>query len=105
MVTFKNLTRRQMLQGMGLAATGAVLAACAPPVAPDASGDGGAMETPEVWFAFSNPCPGGGDPERTNAVRDLIFEETGSSSILTSCRREALQRRNSISCLPPAHNP
>ena len=43
------------------------------------------METPEIWFAFSNPCPGGGDPERTNAVRDLIFEETGvlvNSSIL-----------------------
>ena len=77
MVTSNQLTRRQMLQGMGVVATGAVLAACAPPVAPDAAGDGGAMETPEVWFAFTNPCPGGGDPERTNAVRDLIFEETG----------------------------
>lgn len=73
----QRLTRRQMLKGMGLAATGAVLAACTPPAAPQTSAESAAMETPEIWLAFSNPCPGGGNPERTQAVRDLIRDETG----------------------------
>ena len=77
MTTTSRPTRRQFLQGIGMAATGAVIAACAPPTAPQASGDGAAMETPEVWFASSNPCPGGGDPERTQAVQELVLEETG----------------------------
>ncbi len=72
------LNRRQMLQGMGLAAAGAALAACAPPAAPQEAGDGAAaMETPEVWFAVSTPCPGGGSPERTEAVRQHLLDLTG----------------------------
>ena len=76
MTTQSSPTRRQFLQGVGMVATGAVIAACAPPVAAPA-GDGGAMETPEIWFGTTNPCPGGGNPERTDAVRQLILEETG----------------------------
>ena len=37
------LSRRRFLQGMGVAATGAVMAACAPPPAQQASGVKGIM--------------------------------------------------------------
>lgn len=43
------LSRREMLKGMSLVATGAVLAACTPAAAPqEAGGDAMSMETPEI---------------------------------------------------------
>ncbi len=74
-----SLSRRHFLQGMGVAATGVIVAACAPPVAPEAAGDmAETAETPEVWVFQGQPnCPGGGNPERTEAVRQRILDETG----------------------------
>ncbi len=77
MWTTQKLNRRQLLQGMGLAATGAALAACVPAGAPAAMGEDGEMEPPDIWVATSTPCPGGGNPERTAAVRDHLLELTG----------------------------
>ena len=77
MSTYK-LTRRQMLQTMGIAASGAALAACVPAGA--RAGDeptDGETEPPDIWVATSTPCPGGGNPERTAAVRDHLLELTG----------------------------
>ncbi len=76
-MTRQKLNRRQLLQGMGLAATGAALAACVPAGAPAAMGEDGEMEPPDIWVATSTPCPGGGNPERTAAVRDHLLELTG----------------------------
>ena len=50
-MTTAKLNRRQLLQGMGLAATGAALAACVPAGAPADMADGGEMEPPDIWVA------------------------------------------------------
>ena len=72
------LSRRRFLQGMGVAATGAVMAACAPPPAQQASGDmAETAETPEVWVFVVSGCAAGGNPEKTKAVQDVILEESG----------------------------
>ena len=74
----RNFSRRRFLQGMGVAATGAVIAACAPPPAQQAGGDmAETAETPEVWVFVVTGCTAGGNVEKTKAVQDLILEETG----------------------------
>ena len=72
------LSRRRFLQGMGIATTGAFMAACAPPAAPQAAGDmAETAETPEVWVFVVSGCAAGGNPEKTKAVQDVILEESG----------------------------
>ena len=74
----RTLSRRRFLQGMGVAATGAVMAACAPPPAQQASGDmAETAETPEVWVFVVSGCATGGNAEKTKAVQDIILEESG----------------------------
>lgn len=78
-MTTNQLSRRRFLQGMGLAATSVVLAACAPPAAPQSTSSSGApaAETPEIWLALTNPCPAGGNPDITNGVQQYVLDQTG----------------------------
>lgn len=75
----RKLSRRDLLKGLGATASTALLAACTTPTATDqAAGPGASAETPEVWVFQGQPtCPGGGNDEKTQALRDLIQEETG----------------------------
>lgn len=100
----ERITRRQALKGLGIAAAGAMLAACQPKVVEKVvekpvekvvketvvvAGTPKVVEkvvtptpapkgTPEIWVEIGQPdCAAGGNPQKTEAVRKYILDQTG----------------------------
>jgi putative aldouronate transport system substrate-binding protein len=89
----KRITRRQALKGLGVAAAGALLAACQPKIVTETVVVPGAtkivekvvtatpvpvvLKTPEIWVTGAGLCAGGGNAQKNAALQKAILDQTG----------------------------